>query len=42
MFLPINKNDLKKLGWEKLDIIFVSGDAYIDSPYSGSLYWGNC
>lgn len=35
MFLPINKNDLKKLGWEKLDIIFVSGDAYIDSPYCG-------
>lgn len=35
MFLPINKNDLKKLGIEKLDIIFVTGDCYIDSPYCG-------
>jgi uncharacterized radical SAM protein YgiQ len=24
-----------KLGWKKLDIILVSGDSYIDSPYSG-------
>ncbi len=35
MFLPINQNDLKSLGWSELDIIFVLGDAYIDSPYCG-------
>ncbi len=35
MFLPITKKECKKLGWKKLDIIFVTGDAYIDSPYIG-------
>ncbi|KAA0259119.1 YgiQ family radical SAM protein [Deferribacter autotrophicus] len=35
MFLPITKEELKKLGWKNLDIIFVTGDAYIDSPYIG-------
>ncbi|MCX8083580.1 MAG: YgiQ family radical SAM protein [Calditerrivibrio sp.] len=35
MFLPINRSDMKKLGWNELDIIFVSGDTYIDSPYCG-------
>jgi uncharacterized radical SAM protein YgiQ len=35
MFLPINKDECKKLGWDNLDIIFVTGDAYIDSPYIG-------
>lgn len=32
MFLPINKNDLEKRGWDELDIIIVSGDAYVDHP----------
>lgn len=31
-FLPVNKNDLKKRKWEQLDIILVSGDAYVDHP----------
>ncbi|MGA1845495.1 YgiQ family radical SAM protein [Deferribacter abyssi] len=35
MFLPVTKEELKKLGWKNLDIIFVTGDAYIDSPYIG-------
>lgn len=35
MFLPINKDDLKKLGIKELDIIFITGDCYIDSPYCG-------
>jgi len=35
MFLPINRQDLQKLGWKSLDIIFVTGDCYIDSPYCG-------
>ncbi|MEF3254586.1 MAG: YgiQ family radical SAM protein [Deferribacterales bacterium] len=35
MFLPINNFEMKKLGWDELDIIFVSGDTYIDSPYNG-------
>jgi uncharacterized radical SAM protein YgiQ len=34
-FLPADKNDLKKRGIEQLDIIIVSGDAYIDHPSFG-------
>jgi uncharacterized radical SAM protein YgiQ len=35
MFIPATKAELKKLGWQKLDIILVTGDAYIDSPFIG-------
>ena len=35
MFIPTTKEELKKLNWNELDIILVSGDTYIDSPYSG-------
>ncbi|MEN6461391.1 MAG: YgiQ family radical SAM protein [Syntrophomonas sp.] len=31
-FLPVNKADLEKRGWEELDIIIVSADAYVDHP----------
>jgi uncharacterized radical SAM protein YgiQ len=35
MFIPTTKQECQKLGWEQLDIILISGDTYIDSPYSG-------
>lgn len=35
MFLPITLEEVKKLGWNNTDIIFVTGDAYIDSSYMG-------
>jgi uncharacterized radical SAM protein YgiQ len=35
MFLPTTEAELKKLNWAKLDIILVTGDAYIDSPFIG-------
>jgi len=35
MFLPTTDAELKKLKWDKLDIILVTGDAYIDSPFIG-------
>ncbi len=35
MFLPATKAELDDLGWERLDIILVTGDAYIDSPFIG-------
>jgi uncharacterized radical SAM protein YgiQ len=35
MFLPTTAAELKKLKWDKLDIILVTGDAYIDSPFIG-------
>lgn len=31
-FLPVNQRDLQDRGWDELDIIFVSGDAYVDHP----------
>jgi len=34
-FLPICRNDLKDNGWNELDIILVSGDAYVDHPSYG-------
>ena len=34
-FLPTTKDELKKLGWDQLDIILISGDSYIDSPFIG-------
>ena len=34
-FLPTTKDELIKLGWDQLDIILISGDSYIDSPYIG-------
>ena len=40
MFLPTTKEELKKLGWKKLDVIIVSGDTYIDSSYSGAAVIG--
>lgn len=35
MFLPTTKNEIERLNWNQLDIILVSGDTYIDSPYNG-------
>lgn len=35
MFIPITKTEVKKLGWKQLDIIFVTGDAYMDTPNIG-------
>ncbi len=35
MFLPTTSEELKKRGWNRLDVILVTGDAYIDSPHIG-------
>jgi uncharacterized radical SAM protein YgiQ len=35
MFLPTTSAELKKLKWDKLDVILVTGDSYIDSPFIG-------
>lgn len=31
-FLPMNKNEMTQCGWNELDILFVSADAYVDHP----------
>ncbi len=35
MFIPTTKKEMNDLGWEQLDVILISGDAYIDSPFIG-------
>ena len=35
MFLPCTPSEIERLGWDAPDVILVSGDAYIDSPFSG-------
>lgn len=34
-FLPICKKDMKERGWEQLDFVYISGDAYVDHPSFG-------
>ena len=31
-FLPTSREEMHALGWEEADIVFVSGDAYVDHP----------
>ncbi|MBT3312325.1 MAG: YgiQ family radical SAM protein [Desulfobacterales bacterium] len=35
MFIPTTKKELNAIGWESLDVILVTGDTYVDSPYIG-------
>ena len=39
-FLPTTKKEIRKLGWDRPDIIIVTGDSYIDSPYMGTAVIG--
>ena len=41
MFLPTTHQEMNKLGWDSLDVILVTGDSYIDSPYIGIAVIGN-
>jgi uncharacterized radical SAM protein YgiQ len=40
MFLPTTKEEGLRLGWRELDIILVTGDSYIDSPFIGTAVIG--
>jgi uncharacterized radical SAM protein YgiQ len=39
-WLPITKKELDLRGWEELDVILVSGDAYVDHPSFGTAVIG--
>jgi hypothetical protein len=39
-FLPTTSTELSQLGWDALDIIIVTGDSYIDSPFIGAAVIG--
>ena len=34
-FLPISQEDINARGWEQIDFLFISGDAYVDHPPLG-------
>lgn len=40
MFLPTTREEMKKLSWDRPDVIIVTGDTYIDSPYIGAAVIG--
>ena len=35
MFIPTTREELDELGWQALDVILVTGDSYVDSPFVG-------
>jgi uncharacterized radical SAM protein YgiQ len=39
-FLPMDLKEAKKRGWEELDVIIVTGDAYVDHPGFGTAIIG--
>lgn len=39
-WLPLTKQEVEKRGWDEVDIILVSGDAYVDHPAFGTAVIG--
>lgn len=39
-YLPISKEDLQERGWEEVDYVIVTGDAYVDHPSFGAAIIG--
>ena len=39
-FLPITFDEVKRLGWSQVDIVLVTGDAYVDHPSFGTAVIG--
>ena len=39
-FLPTSRSDLQARGWDSLDIILITGDAYVDHPAYGTAVIG--
>lgn len=35
MFIPATPEEVRDLGWTRLDVILISGDSYLDSPFVG-------
>ena len=36
MFLPVDREDMEKRGWDEVDFVLVTGDAYVDHPSFGT------
>ncbi|MBN1903949.1 MAG: YgiQ family radical SAM protein [Deltaproteobacteria bacterium] len=39
-FLPVTKEEIVKKGWKELDIVIITGDAYVDHPAFGTAVIG--
>ncbi|HQP29947.1 MAG TPA: hypothetical protein PLB81_01355 [Deltaproteobacteria bacterium] len=39
-FLPLNRDEASRRGWNELDIVLVTGDAYVDHPAFGAAVIG--
>ncbi|MBC8205718.1 MAG: YgiQ family radical SAM protein [Kiritimatiellales bacterium] len=39
-FLPVSKAEMKARGWDELDVLIITGDAYIDHPAFGAAVVG--
>lgn len=39
-WLPITKKEVERRGWDELDVILISGDAYVDHPSFGTAVIG--
>ena len=35
-FLPVCRKDMLERGWEEVDFVYISGDAYVDHPSFGA------
>jgi uncharacterized radical SAM protein YgiQ len=39
-WLPLTKKEIEKRGWEDVDVVLISGDAYVDHPAFGTAVIG--
>ena len=35
-FLPVTKKEMQQRGWEQVDFVYLTGDAYVDHPSFGT------
>ena len=35
-FLPVTKQEMQQRGWDQVDFVYLTGDAYVDHPSFGS------
>ena len=35
-FLPVTKQEMQQRGWDQVDFVYITGDAYVDHPSVGS------
>jgi uncharacterized radical SAM protein YgiQ len=36
IFIPCNREEMNRRGWDELDVLFITGDAYVDHPSFGT------